>query len=153
VAAAPKWGLFRSSSPLLAPCVPSWVHSLELCPALVGGAFYSRRLLLANAAIAAYLALRRRGFLVRPSHSSIADWMACRSASGIPADPSASASGQPWRLRGRCFGGAEDSERGRRAIISDNLAGRTRCSSFQLRATSGRLHWSLQCPFVAERRW
>jgi hypothetical protein len=59
---------------------------------------------------------------VRPSHSAIADWMACRSASGIPADPLASASGQPWRLRWRCFGGAEDSERGRRAIISDNLA-------------------------------
>jgi hypothetical protein len=61
---------------------------------------------LANATIAAYLVLRRRGFLVRPSHSAIADWMACRSASGIPADPLASASGQPWRMRERCFGSA-----------------------------------------------
>jgi len=28
-----------------------------------------------------------------------------------------------------------------------------RAAVLQLRATSGRLHWSLQCPFVAERRW
>jgi hypothetical protein len=40
-----------------------------------------------------------------------------------------------------------------RADSPDHLAGRTRRSSSQLRATSGRLHWSLQCPFVAERRW
>jgi hypothetical protein len=38
---------------------------------------------------------------------------------GIPADPSASASGQPVRPRRRCFGGAEDSGRGWRAIIAD----------------------------------
>ena len=38
-------------------------------------------------------------------------------------------------------------------IRPTHLTGRTRRSSSQLRATSGRLHWSLQCPFVAERRW
>jgi hypothetical protein len=76
-----------------------------------------RRQLLAKAAIAAYLVLRRRGLLVRLSHSVIADWMARRSSSGIPADLSASASGQP--VRRRCFVGAEDLGLGRRAIIAD----------------------------------
>jgi hypothetical protein len=67
--------------------------------------------LFANYAITAYLLLRR-GLLVRPPHSAIADCMARRSLSGIPADPSASESGQPVRPRRRCFGGAEDSGRG-----------------------------------------
>src|SRR5262245_10242274 len=41
-------------------------HPSSLSPAFRGGAFYCRRQLLANAAIAAYLVLRRRGLLVRP---------------------------------------------------------------------------------------
>jgi hypothetical protein len=137
----------------------------------VQGLALHRRQLLANAAIAAYL--------VRLSHSAIASWMARRSASGIPADLSASASGQPpLRPRRRCFPGADDSGRGPREIIADetmdsirrprgddasggaglrkvctsDLTGRTRRSSFQLRATPGPLHWSLQCPFVAALR-
>ena len=56
---------------------------------------------------------------MRPSHLAIADWTARRSASGIPAESSACASGQPVRPRRRCFGGAEDVKRGRCAIIAD----------------------------------
>ena len=56
--------------------------------------------------------------MARPPHSAIADLMARRSASGIPADLSASASGQPLRPRRRCFRGADDSGRGPREIIA-----------------------------------
>jgi hypothetical protein len=115
--------------------------------------FHSRRQLFANAAIAAYLVLRR-GLLVRPSHSAIADWMACRSASGIPADPLASASGQPWRLRERCF----RRRRGfgvraaRNHFRQPGLAGRA-AVLLDCVLRPAWLHWALQCPFVAEPGW
>jgi hypothetical protein len=50
----PKWGLSQLSKSSVTSAVWALMGALpQLCPALVGGAFYYRRQLLANAAIAA----------------------------------------------------------------------------------------------------
>ena len=113
----------------------------------------SPRQLFSNAAIAAYLVLRRRVFWCDPPIlRSPIGWR-----TGRPREFP-----RPRRAANRCDdGGAASAPRSLPGSTpartwldpSDNLAGRTRCSSSRLRATSGRLHWSLQCPFVAERRW